>query len=188
MGKYYTFEYEYGELPFSRNNFVKAIKRLGIINPNKIKKTSLHGMAINDSVSLSSQQKFNRGILNIRKELNTHLGTSGKYTNRMIKFSSWYKIIEKNDEYVKIKTKIPKKEFKNIVETTYKLLQENDLDYCKKLQDIEAKDYIPTKGIIKKNIYRIIAPLQTDALIRTAQSEFKKAYKHAYDFTDYVCK
>lgn len=186
MSKYYVFKLDYDKMPESKNNFNKTLKRLGQKDPKGIVKTSLHGRKPNPGKKLSDKQYISRGILNVRKELNRHLGKSGKYTNRMIYLSAQVEICRIEDNKVYLKSKLPYKAYKKIVSATYNLLKKCDNSYCKELQNIEQNDTYLQNKIYKSIKYKTVAPIQTNMIIRTTKGKTSELTQFAFDFRKHI--
>lgn len=182
MGKYYTFKHNYKNKPASCENFREAIIQIGKKDPYNVKRTKLVGCPPINTYDFTEKDYFNRGVLNIRKHLNTHLGISGKYTNRMIRLSSEFKIIIDDDKIIWIKTMLPKKDFKVIVSATYNILRKCDKQFCEKLFKIEEGDAYEMKDFYKSSKFKTIAPIQTNTIIRTAKGKTEAITEFANDF------
>ena len=182
MSKYYTYVLDYDTIPYSKDNFIKALIEIGKDDPKDIKKTSLCGKKRESGETLSKQELMNRGILNVRKQLNSHLGLSGKYTNRMIRLSSTVEVVKEGNNQVWLKSKLPKEDFKKIVKATYTILRKCDKKYCNTLvNDFKQDSYIFKKS--NKNIgLQTIAPIQTNMIIRTIIGKNEKVTDFVEDF------
>lgn len=182
MGKYYTFKHDYKNIPCSKENFRKAIIRIGQKDPKDIKKTKLLGQVPDSNFVLTEKDYFGRGVLNIRKQLNTHLGLSGKFTNRMIRLSSEFEVINDDDNKTWIKTKLPKKDFKFIVRATYNILWGCDKKFCQELLKIEKADKYEMKNYYTSSQFKTIAPIQTNTIIRTKKGKSESITEFADEF------
>ena len=170
MSKYYTFKHNYAKIPFSKENYKKAIISIGKIDPYGIQKTQLFGKAPEPDTELTEIQFFNRGILNIRRKLNGHLGMSGKYSNKMIKLPS--EVIEYETEGVYwLKAKLPKDDFSAIVRATYNILYKWNRTYCNTLLQIEEMDDYEMQNICKSIKHKTIAPIQTNLIVRVVRGK-----------------
>lgn len=186
MSKYFTFRQDYGKLPKSHENFIEALKRIGMIDPEKIKKTSLYGRKPDPEEKLTEERYVRRGILNVRKVLNRHLGISGKYTNRMIKLCSEVEMVKNQNGVVWLKSKLPHKEYKKIVETTYNILRKYDKQYCNKLLLDEKGDKYLLQNFHHNTKYKTIAPIQTNMIVRTSEGKTEEITAFVKDFKKYI--
>ncbi len=163
----------------SINNMKKALQRIGEVNPFNIKRTTLRVNYIKKE-TLSEKDYFNRGILNVRKELNKNLGKNGKYKNKMIRLSSKVKTSNKGEGFCSIC--VPHAEFIKIINATYTLLSKVDPAFCKKLLDIEIFATYKPKSIINKVSNQTVAPVQTHIINMSESTLFnKKQYKDLKD-------
>lgn len=186
MGKYYSFKHDYDAEPISKENFTKALRRIGQKDPKEVIVTKLGGKKPALGAQLTDKEYINRGILNIRKSLNGHLGLSGKYTNRMIRLSSTVDKLKSDSGTVWLKSKLPKKDYIKIVEATYKLLEKCDKQLCKDLLNAEKQDKYIQQGYYKAKCYKTIAPIQTNMIIRTAVGKTERITAFAQDFREYI--
>lgn len=165
--KYYPFKWSYKNAPGSKNNFEIALKRIGELDPYNIKRTSLivnHKTKYNPE-DMKPRQLQNRGILNVRKRLNGHLGKSGKYTNRMIRLTATVKNIKNADNELKIK--VPKKDYIKIAMVTYLMLWECDQELCKILLNKTIEDHLPSGDKNKQISMKTVVPVQTNIIIQS---------------------
>lgn len=186
MGKYFCVRYVYDVVPMSQQNFRKALKRIGQKDPWKIRKTRLHGKVPRLGAILSEKDYINRGVLNVRKELNRHLGESGKYTNRMISFCSKVTCIKADDGTIWLRAKLPLKEYKRIIEATYKLLNQCDSGLSKSLLQYEKEDKYFMQNFYKSRCYKTVAPIQTNMIIRTFGGKTDQITRFAANFRNYI--
>ena len=182
MGKYYTFKHDYDTIPNSKNNFIKALKRIGQRDPEKIEKTKLCGRKPKPGEKLKDKEYIGRGILNVRKKLNRHLGKSGKYTNRMIRLCAEIELVKTENNLSWLKAKLPYKDYKKIVSATYNILRECDKKYCTELLSCEREDKYIQKDFYKNQKYKTVAPIQTNMIIRTSEGKTEKITEFAEDF------
>lgn len=186
MSKYYTFEQDFETMPVSKDNFVKAIIRIGQKDPLGVRKTSLCGHVPGDTVALTKKQYFNRGVLNVRKKLNSNLGLSGKYTNRMIRLSTEIEVLKIDNNYIWLKTKLPKKAFKDIVLATYNILNKCDKKLCQDLLAVEKSDKYIMKNFYSSKKIKTIAPIQTNMVIRSIVGKNESITAFVNEFRDEI--
>lgn len=182
MGKYYSFKYDYDCLPKSKDNFRNALMRIGEKDPKRIRKTSLNGRKPDQNEELSDKKLVNRGILNVRKELNRHLGKNGKYSNRMIKFCSEVAFVETNEKAIWLKAKIPHEAYSEIIRAAYKLLEDCDIAYCKNLFETEKHDKYIYQDFYSNEMFKTTAPIQTNMIIRTFKGNTEEIVTYANEF------
>lgn len=115
---------------------------------------------------MSDRRLIKRGILNVRKRLNHHLGKSGKFKNGMLRKMATTKARLKDGKYY-IETSIPKEDYIKIVVVTYFLLWECDQEYCYKLLEIEEGDIYPAKDLNRQTPTKALTPIQTNICIRS---------------------
>ena len=170
--KYISLEVAFNRVPASKDNFLLALKRIGEMNPKNIKRTTLrYKFALKTDFTDSDYVK--RGILNVRKVLNSNLGKNGKYKNRMFKSISGIKVREKGNEYY-CWTHIPHSEYTDIVNATYMLLRQVDPKYCDYLLSLERNDGYKVKAEIKKLFLETTAPVQTHVVLMSRSTFFNK--------------
>lgn len=170
--KYITFEAGFETCPNCYINMRMALKRIGEINPFKIKRTSIKGGIRKPETRFRERDYIKRGILNIRYVLNRNLGKSGKFSNRMIDKSSQLK--RKDIEGIcYLRTSIPGKDFAKIVATTYIVLWSVDPQLCLKLIQDECIDPYQPKITNKNDVFVAIAPIQTNIIVR-GSTNFQK--------------
>lgn len=163
--KYVTFEASFETCPNCYVNMRQALKRIGELNPYKIKRTTLKGGIRLPKKKLKDKDFINRGILNVRYALNRNLGKSGKFSNRMIIKSSQLK--KKDIEGVfQFKTSIPGKDFAKIVAKTYIILWNFDSKFCQQLIVDERTDVYQPRITNNSNAFIAIAPIQTNIIVR----------------------
>ena len=187
MGKYLSFKFAYNEMPGCNNNFEKALLRIGEKDPLNVKKYKMCGRMTRENDVLTRNDYIKRGILNVRKTLNGHLGHSGKYKNRMISLSSKVNIIKKEDDLY-LKSKISYKEYKKIVKTVFDLLYKCDPAYCDELIKVERKDAFPMKELNHRRSFRTIAPIQSNMIIRTINGQTDIIRKYCEDVSSYLAR
>ena len=146
--KYLSVEVAFDRIPASKNNFLLALKRIGEIDPKNIKRTTLR-YKFAQKTKFTDSDFIKRGILNVRKVLNSNLGKNGKYKNRMFKSISGIKVREKENKHY-CWAHIPHSEYTDIVNATYILLKQFDSKYCAYLLNLERNDDYKVKAEIKK--------------------------------------
>ena len=164
--KYITLSADYSTLPMCANNLKLALKCIGKANLLhvplwRVRKNSLHNVA-----QLSDNQLINLGVLNIKKQLNHHLGNNGKYSNRMIRRTASLKQ-NKSADAINLITSFPKNDLIAIIIATYTLLYTIDANYCATLLGfVEIDDY--TGKDLNRNLpTRTICPIQSNIIIRS---------------------
>ena len=185
--KYYSFMFCYERIPACLSNFCEALKRIGEINPFNIQRVTIKRLVRRNAVELTDNYFLKRGILNVRFYLNKHLGKSGKYSNRMVlKSAQLYCYESKQEGVVDIQTILPVKEFLKIVEATYTLLRQNDLNFCNHLLSIQSKDVdFYGKKANKSKELKTICPIQTNIVLF---SKMKKDIKAIMMFQEEIKK
>lgn len=170
--KYISLEVAFNKVPASKDNFLLALKRIGEIDPKNIKRTTLK-YKFAQKTEFTDSDYVKRGILNVRKVLNSNLGKNGKYKNRMFQFISGIKVREKGNEHY-CWTRIPHSEYTDIVNATYKLLKQVDSQYCDYLLNLERNDVYKVKAEIKKIFLETTAPVQTHVVLMSLSTFFNK--------------
>ena len=165
--KYLRLELLSDKIPVSINNFIEVIYKIGEINPENINRFSLlKNKNVNVNENFSKAIYFKRGILNIRKKLNTNLGLHGKYSNRMIKRLAHISSREIDSTLCSLKGIFPHAEYIKIVQTAYKMLCVFDKESADRLSVKHiSEDYIgkATFG----SCYNSVAPVQTSIILST---------------------
>lgn len=188
MSKYFTFRQDYDKVPKSQENFIKALKHIGMKDPEKIVKTSLYSLKPDPEEKLTDKEYIGRGILNVRKVLNRNLGLSGKYKNRMIRFCAEIETVKIENGNVWLKAKLPYKEYKKIVDTTYTILKKCDKQYCNKLLQEEEKDFYIQKNFYRNRKFKTIAPIQTNMIVRTNKGKTEQITEFTEEFKKFIIK
>ncbi len=173
--KYLSVHVAFDEVPNTINNFKNALKRIGELDPENVRRTTLR-KGYTKKEDFSEKDYINRGVLNIRKLLNSNLGKNGKYTNRMILLLSDIKVSNRNKQ-IHCLTRVPHADYINIVKTTYRLLNAIDKEFCYELLNNELQSTYRPKAKIKKESLRTTAPVQTH-IILMSDSVFFNKYNH----------
>ena len=163
--KYIPAEVEFPNDVISKHNMRLAYKRLGEINPYKVKRHERKKSHRN--IKLSDGKLIHLGMLNVRKRLNRHLGKSGKYTNTMLKKTA--KVTSKiKNGVLYLGTSVPKDAYIKIVLETYLMLWQYDQACCLHLLSIEAADTYPAKETNQQVPTKALTPIQTNIYLRSA--------------------
>ena len=161
--KYLSVEAAFTRVPMSKDNFLLALKRIGEIDPKNIKRMTLRHQ-FNQKTQFSDWDYIKRGILNVRKVLNSNLGKNGKYKNRLFNSIARIKVSQRGDEYY-CWTHIPHSEYIAIINETYILLDQIDPQYCANLLAMERGDAYRIKAEINKEFLETTAPVQTHIIL-----------------------
>lgn len=163
--KYYRFPNSYGVIPNSKINMSEALIKIGEYNPNKIRleKYSFGYRKKVDKSVMSRKHRLTLGILNVKLKLNGHLGSSGKFTMRMIRMTASVKKDKKSKNT--LIAVLPKDGYKEIVKATYTILYELDKKYCLQLFDRQKHDGLFTSGVCNRESLLTVAPVQTHCVI-----------------------
>lgn len=171
--KYLHLTTGFSKIPMSLGNLGRAIQRIGEIDPYRIKRTTLKRKCTNIN-QLSDKEFFYRGVLNIRKRLNRHLGKNGKCTNKMIiLISRVYEMFD--DEQLYLIAHVPYATYVKIINATYEILKEIDPMFCNCLLETELTDNYMPKADIKKVSLESMAPVQTHIILMSECETLNKS-------------
>lgn len=165
--KYLRLELLSDKIPVSVNNFVEVIYKIGELNPCNINRTSLMKNK-NTCIGKDSSNaiNFKRGILNIRKKLNTNLGLHGKYSNRMIKRLAHISSRQIDNSLCSLRGIFPHAEYIKIVQTAYNILAEYDKKTADSLSNRHTSEHYIGKATFA-DCYNSVAPVQTSIILST---------------------
>lgn len=165
--KYLRLELLSDKIPISIDNFTEVICKIGEINPEKINRISLLKhlkTTLNEDFSRASY--FKKGILNIRKNLNTNLGLHGKFSNRMIKRLAYISRVKIDNSSYSLKGIFPHAEYIKIVQAAYKLLYKYDKKTADSLSHRHSSEHYIGKATFD-GCYNSVAPVQTSIILST---------------------
>lgn len=173
--KYIPGRADYASPLQSANNFKKALFRIGVINPLKLRsytlKRNYHSVAAEKN-GYTDRQFIRRGILSVYKKLNHGKQNGAKYTINMIDRSmNISSCSSKGDLFYKCTVS---KEFLTIVNAVYSLLQECDPSFCKQLLKIEQPEQYHYKTYNNNLKLKSIAPIHTNIYIRANNEQIQE--------------
>lgn len=148
-------------IPACYNNMYLAIKRIGELDPYKINRTTLR-KTHKEKQYWTERNYFQCGVLNLLKVLNGGLKKRGKFSINMINRICKLKR-SKGDGVVEVTARFPHngQKYCQLVRAIYKILWDNDREYC-----IELLGYTNKSPIVLVNsfTYRIAAPVHTEII------------------------
>lgn len=151
-------------IPTCIDNFSQIVCRIGEINPENINCTSLFRKYNKEEMQPTKSNYFKMGILNLRKNLNRHLGHSGKYSNRMIRKISNISKKRISQRSFLLKESVPHAEYINIVKMAYKILYEIDPMMAADLYKMHENDNYDGKAT-SSICFGTVAPIQTSIIL-----------------------
>lgn len=186
--KYYNFDFCYATFPLCFENLHEAICIIGLhniknVNYPKVRtpRAELHPNDTTNKKQLSKNQLFMRGVYNIRKALNGHLGKNGKYSVKCIKRFANIKKYQDTEGKLNVTFPRQKKAFFELSCTIYVLLYSADPAKCAELFNIADNEKLPRDGYRNNKTFPTVAPIHTDVILNINGKDKKRQ-----DFINYT--